>query len=508
LAPTAGPQRKGKEAIWDYQWRLPPALIALAADRQSLKRHAVPDDAKPDSKLNQPSLALPGLSFAQQPGLRLIYDTAPIGLAFLSPDCRYVHINQHLTEICGISVEEHLGRTVRECVPALADSVEAIVASIMATGEPVIGVEVVGQRPDQIDDRTWITYWHPLRGPEGDIVGVNVAAEEISERKRAERALQTSERQFHTLADSIPQLVWMANADGRIFWINRQWYDYTSVPVGDGGSHDWQVLLAPASRTETSRRWADSLRTGAPLEMELSLLGKDGQYRPFLTRVIPLRDATSAVYRWIGTHIDISEQKRREEHVRFIIHELSHRTKNLLAVVGAIAKQTAQYASDVKQYQARFVERLHALAHCHDLLVKDSWHGASLHDLVSSQMSPFDEGNSGRIDAAGPPIVLKPDAVQHLGLALHELATNASKHGALSAPQGKVVIRWQLEDQHDKIRFSWREMGGPPVMQARRQGFGCVVIEQVVPRALNGSGSLDFLASGVCWTFEFVRNTE
>ena len=118
----------------------------------------------------------------QQPALKLIYDTAPIGLAFLSPDCRYLEINQRLTEICGISVEDHLGRSVRDCVPALADAVEAIVRSIMNTGEPVIGIEVAGQRADQTDQRSWITYWHPLRGPNGEIVGVNVAAEEVTER--------------------------------------------------------------------------------------------------------------------------------------------------------------------------------------------------------------------------------------------------------------------------------------------------------------------------------------
>src|ERR1700736_3006225 len=126
----------------------------------------------------------------QQPALQLIYDTAPIGLAFLSPDCRYMQINQRLTEICGISVEDHLGRSVRDCVPALAEAVEAIVASIMNTGEPVIGVEVAGQRPDQTDERSWVTYWHPLRNSAGEIVGINVAAEEITERKRAQAALR------------------------------------------------------------------------------------------------------------------------------------------------------------------------------------------------------------------------------------------------------------------------------------------------------------------------------
>ena len=141
--------------------------------------------------------------FAQQPALQLIYDTAPIGLAFLSPDCRYVHINQRLTEICGISVEDHIGRSVRDCVPALADAVEGIVASIIQTGEPVTGIEVAGQRADQNGERCWITYWHPLRGPTGNIVGVNVAAEEITERKRAEAALQATLRNLREAQNSL-----------------------------------------------------------------------------------------------------------------------------------------------------------------------------------------------------------------------------------------------------------------------------------------------------------------
>ncbi|SDS45671.1 HWE histidine kinase domain-containing protein [Bradyrhizobium canariense] len=463
------------------------------------------DEADRNAKADQPT-SLTGLPFAQQPALQLIYDTAPIGLAFLSPDCRYLQINQRLTEICGISVEGHLGRTVRECVPALAETVEAIMASIMATGEPVAGIEVAGQRPDQIEDRAWITYWHPVRGPDREIVGINVAAEEITERKRVEAALLASERQFHTLADSIPQLVWMAEADGAIFWFNGHWYDYTGVPAGDTRAHDWQTLLDPALLLDARRCWTQSLQDGTAFEMELSLLGKDGKYRPFLTRAIPLRDTTSTVYRWIGTHIDISEQRRREEHIRFIIDELSHRTKNLLAVVMAVANQTAQHAGDVGQYQMRFSERLQALAHCHDLLVKDNWHGASLRDLVSAQMRPFGETNAGRIDAAGPPVILKPDAVQHLGLALHELATNASKHGALSGPQGEVLIRWQVGETDNRVRIHWREQGGPPVAPPQRRGFGHVVIEQIVPRALNGSGKLDFSPAGVNWTFKFLHH--
>ena len=244
----------------------------------------------------------------RQPTLQLIYDAAPIGLAFLSPDCRYLQVNQRLTDICGISVEDHLGRYVRDCVPALADAVEGIVQSIMRTGDPVTGVEVAGQRADQTDERFWVTYWHPHRNADGEIVGVNVAAEEITERKRAEAALRASERQFHTLADSIPQLVWMAHADGAIYWLNSHWYEYTGRPAGEINPHAWHTVLGNS--------WTEALATGTALESELSLLSKDGEYRPFLTRVVPLRDPQGVVYRWIGTHIDISERKRSEREVR------------------------------------------------------------------------------------------------------------------------------------------------------------------------------------------------
>jgi len=146
-----------------------------------------------------------------QPALQLIYDTAPIGLACLSPDCRYLQINQRLTEICGISVEDHLGRSVRDCVPALASSVEAIVRLIMETGEPVTGIEVAGQRADQLEERSWITYWHPLRAPSGEIVAVNVAAEEITARKRSEqemrRAREAAEQALENLRETQASLV-------------------------------------------------------------------------------------------------------------------------------------------------------------------------------------------------------------------------------------------------------------------------------------------------------------
>jgi PAS domain S-box-containing protein len=123
--------------------------------------------------------------------LQLLYENAPIGLAFLTPDCRYRQINRHLTEICGISIADHIGKSVRNTVPQVAEQVESIVQAILRSGEPITGIEVNGQRPDGSNaERVWITYWHPLKAKDGAILGINVAAEEITEQKRAEAALQ------------------------------------------------------------------------------------------------------------------------------------------------------------------------------------------------------------------------------------------------------------------------------------------------------------------------------
>jgi len=142
------------------------------------------------------------------PELQLIYETAPIGLAFLSTDCRYVMINQHLTEICGISIAGHIGRSVRETVPQVAEQVERIVQTILSSGEPITGIEVNGQRPDGSNtERVWITYWHPLKNQTGDIVGINVAAEEITERKRAEAELAASRERLRNLNETLAERV-------------------------------------------------------------------------------------------------------------------------------------------------------------------------------------------------------------------------------------------------------------------------------------------------------------
>jgi PAS domain S-box-containing protein len=144
---------------------------------------------------------------ARTPEFRLLYETAPVGLAFLTPDCRYQLINQHLCEICGLSADDHIGRSVRETVPQVAEQVENIVQTILRSGNSITGIEISGQRPDGGNaDRVWTTNWYPLIATDGSILGINVASEEITERKRMEVALAASEAKSRELADSLRNL--------------------------------------------------------------------------------------------------------------------------------------------------------------------------------------------------------------------------------------------------------------------------------------------------------------
>jgi PAS domain S-box-containing protein len=260
------------------------------------------------------------------PELQLLYETAPVGLAFLSPDCRYLQINQRLTEICGISVADHIGRSVRDTVPQVADQVEHIVQTILRTGEPITGIEVNGQRPDGSNtERVWVTYWHPLKDSGGDILGINVVAEEITERKRAEAALVESESRFRELADNMSQFAWTADASGERTWFNKRWYDYTGTTLEDVEGTKWQKLVHPDHIERVNMRIRESHESGKPWEDTYLLQGWEGDFHWFLARAMPIRNENGDVVRWFGTSTDVTQQVEAEKALRLLNASLEHR---------------------------------------------------------------------------------------------------------------------------------------------------------------------------------------
>lgn len=198
---------------------------------------------------------------------------------------------------------------------------------------------------------------------------------------------------------------------------------------------------------------------------------------------------------------EVVERKRQQEHVKCVLLELSHRSKNLLQVVLSTANQVAQHSDSYKSFYAGFSRRLRAFAEIHDLLVKDDWRGTDIRALVHAQLVPFlDPGTSTIIQ--GPNLILSSKATEQIGLALHELATNAVKHGALSVNTGRVRIGWSLgpdESNEVSLKLTWKEFGGPPVVYSGSFGFGSYLLTRVVPTTLHGTATLEFETDGLKW---------
>jgi two-component sensor histidine kinase len=181
-----------------------------------------------------------------------------------------------------------------------------------------------------------------------------------------------------------------------------------------------------------------------------------------------------------------------------LAREVAHRTKNVMAVVAAIARQSIRSSKSPQDFAVIFEGRLGGLARSLDLLVDTDWEGVALAALVKHQLSAFVEDQ--RFAASGPAVLLSPPAVQNIGMALHELATNAVKYGALSETAGHVSILWQVDG--GRFTMTWTERGGPPVAPPQRRGFGRSVIEDVAASSLGGSARLSFAPEGVSWVLD------
>lgn len=262
-----------------------------------------------------------------------------------------------------------------------------------------------------------------------------------------------------------------------------------------------QADLVPPHRLKELDEKLQAAREGRSLRLETVRRRKDGSLAEVSLDAGPIRNLDSEL---VGISIiahDISQRKRNEEHIEFVMRELSHRTKNLITVIIAMARRTARQSDDFDDFEEKFTGRLHGLARSHDLLVQSDWKGASVDELVRSHLSPFIT-DPASLRTSGPDLLLRPEAVQNLGFALHELATNANKFGALCQPGGQIDFSWQLTANgsgESRVRMRWSESGGPDVVKPTRSGFGSTVIQKLTEASLNATVTTTFEREGFCW---------
>lgn len=287
--------------------------------------------------------------------------------------------------------------------------------------------------------------------------------------------------------------------DLRYVWVENPGPRFGSAEVV--GRTDQELDDAAADAVLPAKRAA--LETGEPQRVEFHA-EIDDEPRWFKLRIEPERDPAGKVTGLVCACVDITEQKRWEEHQRFLLLELAHRSKNLLAVVQGLANQTGKNVTSMEEFKPRFFGRLHSLARAHDILSDQNWRGAGLRELIRSQVLMYVGDSADRIHYEGPPVYLRPNAAQHVGLALHELTTNALRHGALKGPSGEVDISWDLAETPERfdgkcLVLEWREGQAllaqlPPV-----RSFGRILLDTVVPTAVGGDGSLEIGPAGVLY---------
>jgi len=320
------------------------------------------------------------------------------------------------------------------------------------------------------------------------------ARHQLEERVEARtKELAEAKQRFEIALRGSPISVFSQDKAMRFTWVHNAPAGLS--PEGLKGKTDAEILPAEAAeKIMAAKRKAMETGEAQELETNFELFGRK---RSFYLLIETLSDEQGAVLGTTSVVVDISERKANEDQLRLLLRELTHRSKNLLAVIHAIARQTASRTRSVEDFLDRFSARLCAIGCSHDLLIADNWHGASLRMLVEQQLGEHADRFGEQIAIEGEDVMLKPEAVQNLGLALHELAANALKYGSLSDPQGKVSIQWQFCEEASKLKLIWQERGGPIVLPPQRSGFGRAMIETVVGQALEGDVSLSFPPKGV-----------
>jgi len=319
---------------------------------------------------------------------------------------------------------------------------------------------------------------------------------------RRTRSLAEVNQRFDAALRASGVTVMTQDRDLVFTWISRGAFGLTAGEMI--GKPESEVTPEPTLNQITQIK-RGVIETGDPARADLRA-ARNGDETWLDVTVHPLRDEEGGITGVITGAIDITRYKEQEARIRLLMREVTHRSKNLLAVAQAIMRQTAANSTSIEDFETRFSARLQSLAGSHDLLVQEDWRGASMRELVRSQLGHYIDLVGSQIELEGESMRIQPDAAQHIAMAMHELATNAAKFGALSVPAGKVRISWKQRagaDGETLCQISWVESGGPPVERPSRRGFGRVVSERTVARAVQGDVTVDYAPDGLRWTLVF-----
>jgi PAS domain S-box-containing protein len=399
--------------------------------------------------------------------------------------------------ITDYQVPEHVpvvGVSHYETFPEIPERWREVHRRVLA-GEELSADEDPFIRPDgHIDWCRWSM--KPWRAADGRIGGALLFTEVINAQVEAGRARAESEARFRATFENAAVGIAHVAPGGRWLRVNEALCRILGYPADALLAKSLQDVTHPDDLDADLSQFEQMLnRKVGSYGIDKRYLRKDGAAVWCRRTLSCVRRNDGAIDYFVIIVEDITERKAHEEQVQMLMREVTHRAKNMLSLVHAIARQTAARAPE--EFIERFTERIQALAANQDLLVRNEWRGVDVEDLARAQLAHFADLVGARISLGGPVLRLNAAAAQAIGLALHELATNAGKYGALSTGDGRVDVRWRTEGA--SFTMCWTERHGPPVSPPRRQGFGSTVMTSMAERTVGGRVHLHYAPAGLTW---------
>ncbi|SHI68847.1 PAS domain S-box-containing protein [Roseomonas rosea] len=349
------------------------------------------------------------------------------------------------------------------------------------------GIALPGQ--DDAADRRFTLSCTPLLGETGRVEGLFASLAETTPPVRV----------AVPLLEAVPHLVWRSAAGGRWLWSGSLWSAFTGQSEAESRGFGWLDALHPDDRQAALAAWGRA-DAGEGFEVEFRLLDvSQGHYRWFQSRATPLRQ-DGQVEEWLGTSTDVDRLRQAERRQGILLSELQHRVRNTLSVIRSIIRRTVQTAESTEDLAMHLDGRINAFARVQGALSRDPSAGLELAQLIADELLAHAAREDKQVTMEGPPVQLRPKVAETLGLAVHELTSNSVKYGALSAPEGQIVVTWRLQGPPGErsLELTWKESGGPPVRQPRRRGFGTDLLERTLPYDLKAEVRQDFHEAGLC----------
>ena len=398
--------------------------------------------------------------------------------------------NAACERLFGGSATDMVGRSVFDMVPRELLAEEKALRERIAAGDSIESLETVRLTKDGRPIEVAITL-SPIYAPDGEIIGISSIVRDISRAKQAER----SAAMLAAIVASSSDGVVSKTLEGIVTSWNRSAERIFGYSEAEMLNESIRRIIPPERQIEEDRILATVVAGEVIDSFETVRVRKDGTPIDVSVTVSPVRDSAGRIVGASKIVRDITEARQTKQQLHVLLAEVNHRSKNLLSLVQAIARQMTRHGQQLDL--ERFLERLQAIASNQDLLIQNDWRFIPLSDLVRSQLRTFSDFIGSRISITGPYLELPPEAAQSIGMAVHELATNAAKYGALSDDHGRIDVSWASEG--GIFRMSWIETGGPAVSPPARSGFGSRVISDMVRLSLDGTVNVLFPPEGLRW---------